>query len=83
MRIDWPLKEEQAGRAGVEWDGDGHEDALTGGKHAAYRTERNAARHICECRPVQVALVAWTRNHAGKTDVCAISVAIEMPDDAH
>ena len=58
MCINGSMEEDQAGCAGIKRDGDCHQHALTGGKHAADWTEAYAARYVGERDPVQVALIA-------------------------
>jgi hypothetical protein len=58
MRIDRSLEEEEALRAGIEWDGDRDQHTLAGGQDAANRTEGDASRYICVGNPIQIAPIA-------------------------
>jgi hypothetical protein len=83
VRINWSSEKEQALRAGIERDRDRHQHTLTCGKDATHWTEANVPRHIRECRPVQITLVARPGKYACETDKLPVFLTVEMPYDTH
>ncbi len=52
VSIDWSAEKEQAARAGVERDKNGHKHALAGSENPASRAKRDAPWYIREIGPV-------------------------------
>ena len=83
MRIDRSPEKEETRCAGIEWDSDRYQHALTGSKHTTRWAEADVPRYIRKGRPVQITLCIRPGKHPCQADIVGCPIAVKMPHDTH